>query len=244
MQVTARMMFVTALAFALAACNTSSVKPLSEKDVATFVPADNPDKGYVVGAFSVHGNNPSKIAKMFGAGGSNFEYTGYYYFFRQLNTPEGIEPVTGTVKFDSRPMFGGKGNSDFEVEDGRGHVLVMPLAAGDYEFYSWRIYSNNGQMESSWESREDYSIPFSITPGKGLYMGELRVEHTFGKNMFNMIIPAGGIFTCFDEYDRDMPLLNSDYPFLQNIEVERAPICDGLREVYRELLETAGDEQG
>lgn len=235
-----RWLFVAVILMGLGACNTNTVRPLSAKEVATFVPAENPDKGYVVGSFAVQGDNPSKLAKMFGGG--NFEYTGYYFFFRQTNAAEGMDPIIGSVQFDSRPMFGGKANSDFDVETGRGHVLVMPVAAGDYEFYRWRIYMNNGTSESSWQTREDYSIPFTIEPGKAMYIGEVNVQHTFGKNVFGMVIPSGGVFTCNDQFDRDLPLIKAEYSFMQAIETEHAPICEQLAGVYKDMFEESADE--
>ena len=236
-----RLLLSAGLVIALAACNTNTVRPLTGKDVATYVPAENPQNGYIIGSFAVHGDNPSKLAKMFGSG--TFEYTSYDFYFDQTNATEGVDPISGAVEFASRPMLGGKGDSDYEVEDGRGHVLVVPLTAGEYEFNRWRIYSNNGQMESSWFSREPYSIPFTVKPGEALYIGELRVAHTFGKNVFNMIIPTGGLYTCNDEFERDMPLIKEDYPFIEGVTVDHQPICDALAQVYVDMIEAAAAEQ-
>lgn len=214
----------------LAGCVVAQVRPLSDDRAATYVAADHPENGYVIGSFSASGFSPKYSNK--------FQYGDYSVYLRQIGDVD--KPITGRVFFDTRRKIRGVPNLDFEVEEGRGNVFVMPMPAGNYEFYSFRLHYADTFGEKNWTSVEEFSIPFNVVPGEALYIGEIRVTHQFAKSVSNTFIPDGGTFTCLEQFERDVPLVHAEYPFVRPFEVVNRPMCERFEQVNQELATNDG----
>lgn len=81
--------------------------------------------------------------------------------------------------------------------DPRGRLVVIELPAGSYEFYDWAGLRGR--------STEQFSIPFSIEPGKATYLGNVH---------FHVVSGLYGV-RVGDRSSRDLPALFARYPNLQ-----------------------------
>lgn len=89
-----------------------------------------------------------------------------------------------------------------EIE-GRGTVDVVSLPAGDYEFYSIRVYSSFSIMSSSWRPKKDISVRFHVTAGAASYLGNYTAIPVSAKDFLGTTKPDGAYFLLSDESARD-----------------------------------------
>jgi len=108
---------------------------------------------------------------------------------------------------------------DYKEADREGTVFSLVLEPGEYEIVNVSFFYNNGYVEKSYSAKEDFSVPFSIEAGRVYYMGEFLAFGKYGKNIFGITIAAGGYFVHYTNYERDLPLLLTKYPELQDREI-------------------------
>ncbi len=74
------------------------------------------------------------------------------------------------------PFLGTK--RDFDDDDATGFVDVRRLSPGEYEIFgiSAAMY---GLIEWHWKSKDEFSVPFTIAPGVGTYLGDFKGIATF-----------------------------------------------------------------
>ena len=208
---------------AIAGCQTLGYKQMLDPAQAPdYVPgvSDEPDTGYLVGSFTIAQGTPTRTIEFF-HGEDGFRYSNYRFIFR---------PTGATAATEKRSGFVGRGSAFWETRSGddykgegtSGHVYVIPLRAGTYEFHRFEVYA--GGSQTTWRSRKDFSLPFEIQAGRALYIGELVALHTFGKNMLGMTIPTGADFYARFPSDRDITLLQDKYPFLADMEMGQETI--------------------
>ena len=85
-------------------------------------------------------------------------------------------------------------------------VWELRLPPGDYEFYNFEITSDNGIVRKRFTSPEDFSVPFTIKPGKTSYFGDFRAMAVEGRNIFGLAVDAGAYFMISDQSDRDLQI--------------------------------------
>jgi len=98
-------------------------------------------------------------------------------------------------------------------------VIVLPLAPGDYEFYDFEVFYNSTYAQSTFRSRGEFSIPFTIKPGEAVYLGEFRAMDVPGQNLIGLPVPAGAKFQIFDESARDLPIARAKDPKITDVKV-------------------------
>ena len=177
-------------ALTLAGCG---LRPLSPE----YVPGQGlePGSGALVGSFS---RDPREYEY----------YSQTFYYEGKSNKKKYKIGSLGPIPFTAT-------KDDFKPDDSRGFVFAYRLPKGTYHFTDFYLAQpTGGSSYMAWRSREPYSIPFEIAPGKVNYVGEIKVIPVMGKNIFGITIPAGGFWVVSDQRVRDIELLKKKYPDL------------------------------
>jgi hypothetical protein len=135
----------------------------------------------------------------------------YRLYFRTRDKSKMAE-----LKYTADISFLNPSGGDYSDDIKAGDVAVWELAPGDYEFYNFELYYGNGLVEKTYSSQEDFSIPFTIKPGKTLYLGEFRAMEQgsgFGAT------PGRPKFQIFDEHARDLPIAKRKDPLVGEPEI-------------------------
>jgi hypothetical protein len=172
-------------AFAIGGCASTPAY------VGAAIKAEHPeDAGRVVGsiAFSLDGD-PT--------------YMRYSLAFRKRG---GAKDEAGFIAV-SNTMWDAK--ESFDVVDAKlkGKTFDLQLRPGKYEIYQVYMSSDTGTVSTGFSAREPFSVPFSVSRGETLYLGQFLHRGTWGKNRFGMKVPADSYFLLSDESARDIPLL-------------------------------------
>jgi hypothetical protein len=141
------------------------------------------------------------------AGYRGADYDRVSLFFRCVG-----ESKRGVLDYSCRcrDLFGlrpPKPNTDFADNFEAANVFVWPLAPGNYEIYDFDVsYAVGINGRSTFSSKAEFSIPFTIEPGRTIYLGEFRAMDLNGRNIFGLPVPAGVKFQIFDKSARDLTL--------------------------------------
>ena len=90
------------------------------------------------------------------------------------NNHRAIVPVTAagaSSDYWKCPWFGG-----IPEDEPCGHLAILELPQGEYEFHSWQA---GGLMGKTTPTRE-FSIRFKVIPGKAVYLGNIHFSFPFG----------------------------------------------------------------
>jgi hypothetical protein len=93
-----------------------------------------------------------------------------------------------------------------------GVAYSLKLPAGNYEFYDCFLFTQSGEVEVRAMPKEHFSIPFTVEPGRVVYVGEFRLTGLMGKTPRGYPIPAGGYYQVRDRRVRDIAILSSLNP--------------------------------
>jgi hypothetical protein len=136
--------------------------------------------------------------------GVGLGYSRYTLLFRKRASPgeDGARQVGAFNYIRPDPVFG-KAEPDYRIEyKEEGVVLVQSLPAGDYEIYNCDIHGYGGKFFFT----HDVSIPFSVKPGRTVYLGNYLAKGRSGKNLVGVPVHAGVTFVVSDRLGSDMPL--------------------------------------
>lgn len=101
-----------------------------------------------------------------GAGPNAQAFSSYRLLFRRVGGAED----TGSFAFVPPNIFSHR-EPDYNFVGESGAVEVATLPAGKYELVNFSLFSNRGHFQSYLSSRNDFSIPFEVTPGGVVYLG-------------------------------------------------------------------------
>lgn len=138
---------------------------------------------------------------------SRFYGASYSFYFK--NDADG---GTGNVGFNTILLDSGNENLADSGDPVRGSVKAYTLPAGKYRFYSFSIVQGQYGGYSSWEPNEDFSIPFTVRPGRATYLGRITMIPVGGRNIFGVPMLAGGVFEISSHPRRDLALFSGKYP--------------------------------
>jgi hypothetical protein len=74
-------------------------------------------------------------------------------------------------------------------------------------------------VQSTFRSKVEFSIPFTIKPGKTVYLGEFRAMDITGQNLFGIPLAAGAKFQIFDRSTRDLAIAKRKDPAISAAEI-------------------------
>lgn len=172
-----RALLLSWMVFILGACTSVESVPNN------FVLDPISNKGVLIGSVTYHGT-----------------YSGYSVLFRKVGEDRASRlSIGGGTALLPPSML----DWDIKQRGLRGNVFAVELPAGDYEFFSWRVSSGYAEVRP----QQDFRIPFSIFPGKAVYLGNFKFERASG---------LGGTVTAVDvqhndESNRDIGILGKKY---------------------------------
>jgi hypothetical protein len=139
------------------------------------------------------------------------KYTSYDWSFRRKD-----HSSDSLIRWQQRGVFG---LTEPEIKDDleTGIVEVRRLPPGEYEIYNFKIARITGVLDSYWSSRQDFSIPFTIFPGKATYIGEFMAVKIPGTNLFGQEVGDGGYFILSSKAERDLALARQKQPGLGEV---------------------------
>jgi hypothetical protein len=169
-------------------------------------------------------DNAGKLVGTIGArlGAFNLEASPYVYntlMFRRAGTTTG-----GALEFSPPDPPIRSYTPDYQDDRFKANTFAVDLPPGDYEFYSYRFYYNNGSVEKTFSPKAEFSIPFKIERGKATYVGSLIAWGVWGRNFLGIPIPAGGYFVVTDQSARDLPLIAAKHPGMDRSSVSVVPL--------------------
>jgi hypothetical protein len=141
-------------------------------------------------------------------------YNGYNLFYRMKNrSPDG----DGTIWWGQANILEGR---KLDIDNGgeTGIVDVRRLPPGEYEIFNFRVFYNGGNVQKNFSSKQDFSIPFSIRPGRTTYIGEFIAVGVQGQNIFGFSILDGAYFTVADRRERDITIARQKHPNLGEVQ--------------------------
>jgi hypothetical protein len=150
------------------------------------------------------GSDAGKV--VLGIGATNgTSYSSYSLLFRKRGSSSAEKSATGHFTYYQTNMFY-KQAADYQSSAESGVVLVRSLPPGDYEIYNFNIFFNGGTVQNNYGSRTDFSIPFSVKPGRATYLGNYQANKLTGKNFFGLSLPAGAVFVVADRLESELAL--------------------------------------
>jgi hypothetical protein len=139
----------------------------------------------------------------------------YTLNFRRKGMPE-VGTISFTPHRPALPFVGTK--RDFDEPNETGFVDVRKLAPGDYEIYgiSAAMY---GALQWRWQPNDEFSIPFTISPGVATYLGDFRGVGTSERSAWSLgaPLPTGAYFVVSNRADRDLPIARRKAPKLDQV---------------------------
>ncbi len=163
--------------------------------------------------------------------------TGYSHYALLIRDPTKRDAPAGqkaiaSFAFYQNNMWYGQ-DLDYKNELETGVVLVKSLPPGQYEIYNFDIYLNTGVAESQFSSREDFSVPFTVSPGQTTYLGNFQANGIKGKNMFGMTVPHGGaVFAVSNRAQRELTIARSKDPKVSLDAIAEPPDAAAFQNVF------------
>jgi len=134
------------------------------------------------------------------------KYNGFFLNFRPKSPVAAQRDSSRDSWFDyqfvNRSGWG-EAETDFKSHDEQGVVIVASLAPGDYEIFASGAYLWG---VGPYSSRLDSVIPFSVSPGKTVYLGRYQAHWVKGHNLLGMPINGGAEYSIRDEMTSDMEI--------------------------------------
>ena len=208
-----RFLYPIVLVLSLSACAGTVTVPQVERGSA---PAfDTATHGVILSSSSFSGKYPDG-ARIPVAADENHRCNSYAMFYRYLEQSD--ERIAGQLSAipNGNNRWTPNDPHDYAVHEGLGFVAATLLPAGRYEVYFFS--SVCGVVQSTAE--EAFSVPFEIKPGVATYVGEIVYTHRFFDNFGGITQPFSPGIRFSMAPKRDLPLLESRYPFLSEFTLE------------------------
>lgn len=154
---------------------------------------------------SLQGDATGKKGIVFGSIGSGGDgrYSVYGLRYRAIGSKD-----MGEFQYRNNWMHIANTTTDFSHGNAEGSVFVAHLPPGNYELFNVHFFENRGsQGTTTFTSKVDFSVPFSVSEGKATYLGEYIGQRVEGKNIFHLPVSAGGYYVVTDQLDRDIGIL-------------------------------------
>ena len=151
----------------------------------------------------------------FSRNGLGLQYGSQLFFFKNVETGEQylINSLHEFVPFIERTR------DDFSDTTSKGAVFAFVLPEGAYTFNKYHLSYASGNGHISWQSDVPYSVPFKVYPNEINYVGEIRIEPNFGKNLLGMKVLNGGVWFIENKLARDEEILKNKFPEMSMGEV-------------------------
>ncbi len=109
----------------------------------------------------------------------------------------------------------GPSPNDLAAAGGTGAVIVQQLPPGNWELFTFQANIHGGR----WRPDNYFSIPFTIKPGRGTYLGDYQpMGHTDAGLLTDY--PSGVRFVVTDHSARDIPIATAKNPGLGPVDIQ------------------------
>ena len=112
-------------------------------------------------------------------------------------------------------------SSKSDFENIKGKLFVIKLESGRYEFNSWVIRTRGLGGDRYILLQDVKTTPFEVKQNQVIYLGELNIDMIVQKNFFGTNLIFGGELNIKDSFDRDMKVLQKNYPKIELTRVIR-----------------------
>jgi hypothetical protein len=128
--------------------------------------------------------------------------------------------------------------NDFDEPDEAGMVFTKALHAGSWKVCSYSAADTLGKLFGPQGTlsllddllpSKDFSIPFTIAPGRATYIGDFKAVGTTDKSLLGLTVVAGPRWVVTDQSKRDIAIAQKRYPGLQSVDVA-VPDVDKLND--------------
>ena len=93
---------------------------------------------------------------------------------------------------------------DFDKDGTNGTVVLRHLSPGSYEIFNFSTFFNGYPSTATFQSKQDFSIRFSVKKGETAYLGRFLANRATGKNLLGMTVTAGVFFDVSDQAQEDL----------------------------------------
>jgi hypothetical protein len=114
------------------------------------------------------------------------------------------------------PSYGTASPNDLAPMGGVGEVFVQDLSPGDWELYSYE-FDTDGSNMLQWRPAKEFSIPFTIKPGRAVYIGDFAPVGHMVRAFIDFV--GGARFIVKDQSARDIPIAKAKDPGLGQVDV-------------------------
>jgi hypothetical protein len=141
-------------------------------------------------------------------------YDDYFLYFRKKDRSAEGEIWWGQQNpFDQRKV-------DIKDDKQEGIVDVRRLPPGDYEIFNFQAHINATTLQMRWESKSDFSIPFTIAAGRATYVGEMMAVELKRERGFLGLQSHEGIHVVLtDKSARDVSIARAKEPHMSEVAV-------------------------
>ncbi len=184
-----KLFILSVITVGVSACVTFNIAEIPNE----LAPVANEREAYLIGTIGVQteGDESSPIGL-------------YSLLFRAAGGSHSGSITFRQVDFTHTPVV-------YRTSDGIGGVFVVALRPGNYEFHNVRFYYHIGLGHQTISAKRNFSIPFTLRPGRALYIGELTARATWSRGLLQYV-PIGGYFFRSNKFDRDKTLIRSGAP--------------------------------
>ena len=148
-------------------------------------------------------------------------------FYLKLLETHADTMVGSTYRIESREeRFGGliPGHQRSDFPEIYGRLVAINIPAGIYEFYSWHAYNDRLSISPK------YAPPplfVDVKAGELVYIGNLHMNISTGKNYFNMSVASGALPEVIDMSERDISLFKKRYPQFSDNNINKSVLNEG-----------------
>jgi hypothetical protein len=130
-------------------------------------------------------------------------YNSYSLLFRRIDSPapRGSLHDTGWLSYYESMISLQK--RDYDDAQEAGVVVTADLPPGRYELFDFSAF-NHGGVDTYYRSPWPFSIPFTIEPGKTVYLGNYQANGPHSRNVQGLPLHADLTFVVEDRQARDM----------------------------------------
>jgi len=131
------------------------------------------------------------------------QMTTAFVVLRAFDDPENKKEVGFTLSLFTSDQHQWSDNS-------AGVVRAIELPAGAWRVASFRLESSITNRR--WSPRQEFSIPFTVSPGEVTYLGEFLATGTYGKPLLGLRAVEKPYFLVSDQRARDVPIAARETP--------------------------------
>ena len=178
------------------------------------------DAGYLVVGLAAHDTMESRAIK-------------YTLDYRRLESSDiGSVSFSPKKKLELMPFLNQK--TDFEDGNEMGVVEVRRLPPGKYELFKVEGALYGGFIQWRWQSKNSFSIPFTIEAGNATYVGHFQGHSTSVRSVVSLgaPLPSGAYFIVSNQNDHDLQIARKKVGAFQEVKTAVPDVAELKSEYF------------